>query len=141
MINNFRIILFHKQSTSARTRFMQLANGSICAFDFLPAGSRLETGPVPDKGPEIHPAAAISDAGIRLDMPPDRFDLEPDYRAWVYSANGPIKIFLARFTHIDPPFESVAKSGGQFIDLTQARGLPAVELDLLRLAYEHILGG
>jgi hypothetical protein len=35
---------------------------------------------------------------------------------------------------------AAAAAGAEFIDLTAARGLPRVELELLRLAYEHVLG-
>ena len=49
-------------------------------------------------------------------------------------------MLLARFTAIDPPFSAAEQLGGAFIDLTQARGLPPLELDLLRRAYEVILG-
>jgi hypothetical protein len=52
-----------------------------------------------------------------------------------------IDILLASITTVDPPFEEAEKSNAQFIDLTQARGLPPVELELLRSAYELILGG
>jgi hypothetical protein len=41
---------------------------------------------------------------------------------------------------IDPPLETARAQGNSFIDLTQARGLPPIDLALLRRAYEAILG-
>ena len=35
-MNEPRLILYHKQSTSARTRFLRLSYGGICAFEPLP---------------------------------------------------------------------------------------------------------
>ena len=54
---------------------------------------------------------------------------------------GSVQILLAEITTIDPPFEAVEQQGARFIDLTQARGLPPVEMEMLRHAYELVLGG
>ena len=51
-----------------------------------------------------------------------------------------IQIILANVAMMDPPFDVVEKIDASFIDLTQARGLPQVELELLRFAYELVLG-
>ena len=34
---DYRVILYHKQSTSARTRFLLFASGSVCAFEPIPS--------------------------------------------------------------------------------------------------------
>jgi hypothetical protein len=47
---------------------------------------------------------------------------------------------LASFTTIDPPFDAAAAVGGQFIAITEAMGGMPVEMDLLRRAYEVLLG-
>jgi hypothetical protein len=52
-----------------------------------------------------------------------------------------IPVFLARFTSIDPPFEIAERLDAEFIYLTQAADLVRLELDLLRSAYETIMGG
>ena len=58
-----RVILYHKQSTSARTRFLKFGNQSVCAFDGLPelatiVGSRPNT--------INHPAAILQHTEQRL---------------------------------------------------------------------------
>jgi hypothetical protein len=58
----------------------------------------------------------------------------------VDAPEGLIEVFLARFTSIDPPFDWAEQHGARFIDLTRARGLRDVELQILRRAYEQILG-
>jgi len=63
---------------------------------------------------------------------------EGGFRAKVDAPGGLIEVFLARFTTMDPPFEWTEQHGARFIDLTQARGLPAVEPQFLRRAYERI---
>jgi hypothetical protein len=52
----------------------------------------------------------------------------------VDAPEGLIEVFLARFTSIDPPFDWAEQHGARFIDLTQARGLRDVELQILRRA-------
>jgi hypothetical protein len=49
-------------------------------------------------------------------------------------------VLFRSFTSIDPPFAAAEAIGGRFIAITEARGLPPVELDLLRKAYEILIG-
>lgn len=135
-----RLIMYHKQSTSARTRFLRLAHGGVCGFAPLPTQAGLADA---DLGPSqvvTHPATLVRIAEARLGLPAGSLEAEPGFRCRVSGADGETEVFLARFTTTDPPFETAAAQGGAFIDLTQARGLPPVELDLLRRAYEAILG-
>ncbi|MCF7991112.1 MAG: hypothetical protein K9M02_11780 [Thiohalocapsa sp.] len=133
-----RLILYHKHGTSARTRFLRLAHGGVCGPDALPAGAELGA----DEAPAVltHPAMLLRAAEERFHLP--RGSLEPDggFRCSVSDDGETTEVHLAHFTAIDPPFAAVDAEGACFIDLTQARGLPAVELALLRRAYEHVLG-
>jgi len=138
-----RIILFHKHGTSARTRFLRFADDTVCAFAPLPPLAQVidETVEVPHPQVECHPAMKLKEAAERLQLPLEMFELESEYCMWVDASGGAIRILLVRLTSIDPPFEAAETIGGQFIDLTQARDLPSVELLLLRRAYEVVLGG
>jgi hypothetical protein len=88
-----------------------------------------------------HPAAILRQAERQLDFPGDCLKAEGEYRQTVEVPGGAIQIILAAITTLDPPFEEAEKNGASFIDLTQARGLPDIELLLLRAAYELVLGG
>lgn len=139
-MNPPRLILFHKQSTSARTRFMRHADGSVCAFAPLSPQAQLVT-PGEEAGTLIsHPAPLVRAAEQRLGLPAGALEPEAAFRCAVRCPAGETEVYLARFTAIDPPFAAAEAAGGAFIDLTQARGLPPLELALLRLAYERILG-
>lgn len=134
-----RIILYHKQATSARTRFLKLESNSVCLFDPIPMPAALL-----DRDPSNtvnHPAAILRQAEKQLDFPGDCLKAETEYRQTVEVPGGAVQIILAAITTLDPPFEEAKKNGASFIDLTQARGLPEIELLLLRSAYELILGG
>lgn len=138
-----RIIFFHKHGTSARTRFLRFADDTVCAFAPLPQRATIineDAMPQPP-GIESHPALLLKEGRQRLQMPEGAFEVEGEYRVWVDAPGGAIRVLLIRFTDIDPPFEAAAAIGARFIDLTQARDLPAIELLLLRRAYEVILGG
>lgn len=132
-----RLILYHKQSTSARTRFLRLDHGGVCAFAALPPESLLAEEGDALAGPPVDLVAA---AESRLALPGGSLEGERGFGCRLTTPAGEILIHLARFTAIDPPFDQVAASGAAFIDLTQARGLPPLELALLRRAYEWILG-
>lgn len=139
-MNEPRLILYHKQSTSARTRFLRLAGGGVCAFAPLPEPAELIP---PGDGPGSlvsHPAPLVRAAELRLGLAAGSLEPDPGFRLRVRGAAGETEVLLARFTAIDPPFAAAAAAGCAFIDLTQARGLPVLELGLLRLAYERILG-
>jgi hypothetical protein len=110
-----RLILFHKQKTSARTRFLRFAD-TVLACGPLPAAEE------------------------RLALPVGSLEIVDDFQMDVDTADGAVPVLLAGFTSIDPPFAAAEAIGGRFVAITEARGLPAVELELLRQAYEVLIG-
>jgi hypothetical protein len=133
-----RVILYHKHPTSARTRFLKLKHESVCAFECLP-----DLSAIVEFQPDTvnHPAAILRETEQRLGLDSETLSYESEYRQSVEVPGDTIEILLAKITTIDPPFEAAQQADAVFIDLTQARGLPAVELQLLRSAYELVLGG
>ena len=133
-----RLILIHKQKTSGRVRFLRLPGGML-AFAALPETASLReedyTSPVAP-----HPAALVRDAEEKLGLPAGSLEAEAEFQAWADTPGGDVPVLLAGFTTIDPPFEAAEGLGGKFIAITEARGLPEVELQLLRRAYEYALG-
>lgn len=131
-----RLILFHKQKTSARTRFLRFAD-TVLAFGGLPASAQVaaEAGSV-----RPHPAVHLHAAEQRLGLPPGSLEALPEFEHDVETGNDVVPVLLAAFTSIDPPFAAAEAIGGRFVAITEARGLPPVELDLLRKAYEILIG-
>lgn len=139
-----QLILFHKQATSARTRFLRYEDDTVCIFGPLPKLSQLMDDTiihVEPPGVEWHPAPVIKRAEQRLGLKPGDIEIESDYHVRLEVPGGEIKVILGRFTTIDPPFERAEAINARFIDLTQARDLTAVELQLLRKAYEVVMEG
>lgn len=137
---DYRVILYHKQAASARTRFLKYAYNSVCAFETIPTLSQLLEHD-PHSNMVNHPAAILQKVERQLLLPHGCLHVEGEFRHSVEAPGNTIQIILARITTMDPPFEAAEKANAQFIDLTQARGLPGVELELLRYAYELVLGG
>ncbi len=136
---NYRVILYHKQATSARTRFVKFSGETVFAFGPVAKLSQLEESSLDNT--LVHPAAVMQKTEALLGLEAGSLKTESEYQHKVEVPGGNIHILLANITTMDPPFEIIEQAGGCFIDLTQARGLPQVELELLRHAYELILGG
>ncbi len=133
-----RLIILHKQSTSARVRFMTLGD-SVLAFSPLPDLAVLRDEAY-SPTLQFHPTAALRAAEKQLGLPDGGLEPVPDFCAWVDTPGGDRAILLAACASIDPPFAAAEKLGGKFIAITEARRLPLLERELLRRAYEHLLG-
>lgn len=133
-----RLILIHKQKTSARVRFLRLPEGML-AFSPLPALAALrDEGYAATVSP--HPAALLRDAEERLGLPADSIAAEAEFQAWADTPAGDVPVLLAYFTTIDPPFAAAESVGGKFIAMTEARSVSEIERHLLRRVYEHVIG-
>lgn len=133
-----RLILLHKQATSGRLRFLCLSSG-VVAFSPLPALAALRD---ENYSPtvQIHPTAIVREAEIHLGLPEGAIEPVPEFHAWVDTPAGDVPILLAAFTGIDPPFAAAERTSSRFIAITESRQLSEVERNLLRRAYEHVLG-
>lgn len=130
---DMRLILAHKQSTSARVRFLCFAHG-ICAFAPLPLSSSFdEDAPAPQV--MHHPGQYLRSAEQRLGLPEGSLRHEPEFVATVQTPDEAIAVNLALITTMDPPFAAAEAAGARFIAITEARNCSEVELSLLRYAY------
>jgi hypothetical protein len=136
------LVLYHKQSTSARLRFLRHAHGGICAAARLPADTLVHAGACGAAAGPVrqHPGMLLRGAEAALALPRGCIESDGGFRCHVVADGVCAEVHLAQFNHIDPPLAAAAAAGASFIELSQARGLPAAELALLRLVYEHVLG-
>ena len=135
-----RLIMYHKQDTSARLRFLKLPYGGVCGFAPLPTLAELMDR-ADDDNLSMHPAQLVKQAEQTLGLIPGDLEAVGEFHEYVDVPDGPIQVFLARFTTIDPPFIQVRRHHAEFIELPQARNLPQVELGLLRAVYTLVIGG
>lgn len=135
---DMRLLLAHKQKTSARVRFLRLPHG-FSAFQALPADSSVIDEPSASRV-EIHPGRYLRSAESALGLDNGGLALETEFRAGVATPDGLIQVRLAIFASIDPPFQAAEKLGGRFISITEARGGSPAEMELLRQAYTALMG-
>lgn len=133
-----RLLFIHKHGTSGRVRFLCL-NSGVVAFKPLPALSALRD---EDFSPTVqfHPTAVVREAEVHLGLAEGAIEPVADFQAWVDTPEGDVPVLLAAFASIDPPFAAADRVHGRFIAITESRQLSEVERNLLRRAYEHVLG-
>ncbi|MDX2228772.1 MAG: hypothetical protein NW220_03995 [Leptolyngbyaceae cyanobacterium bins.349] len=147
MSSEHRLILYHKHASSGRTLFLRL-HDTVCQFDGLSTASRVVESHVGGNQVNDNLSDSLSnlltDAEQRLGLSSGTLTLDREFNVAIADADTappatPMQVFLARFTTIDPPEEQLAAQSGKFIALADARRLPPMELELLRLAYSAIM--
>lgn len=134
-----RLILAHKQKTSARLRFLRFPHG-MTAFTPLPTLSVVEEEGEGEPPVAHHPNAWLRAAEQRLKLDAGSLKAEAEYHATVQTPDGPVTVQLATINYVDPPFAEAEAAGCRFIAITEARDCTPVELELLRRAYTVVIG-
>lgn len=136
-----RLILYHSQSTSARTLFLRHATGSVIAPEPLPPLSTLlEEGAFEPGEVFLHPQALVHSYCAGLGLESSLLQADGEFHQQVDAPGGAIAVYLARFTCIDPPRQWFAEQGGRFCAITELRGAHPAEMALLQRAYQAIMG-
>ena len=106
--DDLRLLLVHKQKTSARVRFLRFSHG-VTAFDPLPALSDIND----DEAPQVvhHPNVYLRAAEQRLGLPAGSLAHEAEFEALVHTPAGPIAVYLTHINTIDPPFAEAEALG------------------------------
>ncbi len=133
------LILYHSQATSARLRFLCLTEG-VLAFGPLPHPLTLRENAHTPHAVRPMPSAWSADACRRLGLAHDGLEADHDFFEEVLHEGSAYPVLLARFTSIDPPFALAETLHARFLSLIDTQSRPALERELLRRAYEHIIG-
>ncbi len=136
---DLRLVLAHKQNTSARLRFLRFPHG-LCAFDPLPPLSVVAPDDTADTVLHYHPNAWLRVAESHLGLDSGALQPEAEFKATVQTPDGPIAVQLATLNTVDPPFALAEALGARFVAITETRDCMAAELELLRRAYAALLG-
>lgn len=130
-----RLLCFHKQQTSARTRFLSYGASVLAPFPLPESGTLAEPGKV-----RPHPALALKALAARIGVPTEQLRPLADFEVDVATPAGTVPVLLIEIATLDPPFAGAEAMGARFIAFTEARGLPRVDLELMRRAYEILIG-
>lgn len=134
-----RLVFFHKHRTSARLRFLLFKEGVVVPKPLGP-NARLSTAPEPGDNVLAHPASLASAGERYFSLGRGDVLIDPEFRVHGAEDEAPFRLLLAEFTALDPPFDAAEVVSGRFVSITEARGLGRCELEVLRLAYAHVLG-
>lgn len=137
-IPSARLVLCHKQKTSARLRFLLFPFG-VLAFEPIPAHAIINSG-CSHTRVELHPAAWARQACERLGLDHGAISPEPEFHAEAHYDDHIVTILLGTFTSIDPPFEMARLHDARFAPITDMRQLPKPELNVLGKVYEYLIG-
>ena len=105
VLDNNRLIIYHKQAASARILFFAL-NGSVCHCDGLPPESKIVNSSIEEERVD-YPETLITTITKSLEISSNILEIEKTFMAIAKSEDIAINIYLARFTTIDPPDEEL----------------------------------
>ena len=139
ILDSNRVILCHFDSYSTALLFARYGSGVLAPAPLPEAASAM---PVHEDATERHTPGAVLDAlVVQYGLDATQLRLDDDFQAWMSSDRGPIRIHLARFTTFDAPRQAIEPHGGVFKPISEMRGLPMIELNLLRQVFNLIMGG
>lgn len=139
LLDHNRVILSHFDSYSTALVFARYG-ASILASAPLPESAA----PMPAPGDttdQHNPSAVLAVLVAQAGLDPTQLRLDDDFQEWMSSDSGPIRIHLVRFTALDAPRQAIEPLGGVFKPISEMRGLPMVELNLLRQVFNLTMGG
>ena len=139
LFDHNRVILCHFDSYSTALVFARYG-ASILAPAPLPESAAPM--PAPGDAVEQHAPSAVLDALVaQMGLDPTQLRLDEGFQAWMASDSDPIRIHLVRFTTLDAPPQVIEPFGGVFKPISEMRGLPMIELNLMRQVFNQIMGG
>lgn len=131
----WRVLVCHKHPVSARLRFLVPQRGGVVLPQPLPRLAVFAEAPA-QGDPLIHPAHALRSLQRELGVEKP-LELVGDYRVGLEVAGAVLPVFLAALDGHEP---CPAVIGTRWIELTQSIGMPWLDRELLRRAYEVLIG-
>jgi hypothetical protein len=139
LLDRNRVILCHFDSYSTALLFARYG-GSVLAPTPLPESASAM--PAPGDATEQHNPGAVLDALVaQHGLDPTQLKLDDGFQAWLSGDDGPIRVHLARFTTFEAPREAIEPLGGVFKPISEMRGMPMIELNLMRQVFDLVMGG
>ena len=139
LFDHNRVILSHYDSYSTALVFARYG-ASILASTPLPQSAA----PMPAPGDvtdQHDPGAVLAAIVAQAGLDPTQLKLDNDFQEWMSSDSGPIRLHLVRFTTLDTPRQAIEPFGGVFKSISEMRGLPMIELNLMRHIFNLTMGG
>lgn len=134
-----RVILCHFDSYSAASLYARYG-ASVLVPSPLPEGASPVSAPA--EITEKHAPEKVAEAlAARYGFDPAKLTIAEGFQEWMESPQGPIRIHLAKFTTFEAPRDAIAAMGGLMKPISEMRGTPMIELNLLRRAFDLVMSG
>lgn len=139
ILDHNRVILCHFDSYSAALHFARYGDSILAP---APLSAQASAIAAPESAAEHHNPTPVVDAlAARYGLDPAQLRLDDGFEAWLSGESGPVRVHLVRFTTFDPPHAAIEPLGGVFKPISQMRGMPQIELNLMRQVFNLIIGG
>ena len=139
ILEHNRIILCHFDTYSTALVFARYGSSVLAPAPLSASASVI---PTPDDVSDHDAPEAVLEALVtRFGLDPASLRLDRGFDAWVSSDTGPVRVHLAQFNTFEAPHQAIEPLGGVFKPISAMRGLPMLELNLLRQIFNLIMGG
>ena len=139
LLDHNRVILCHFDSYSTALLFARYGDSVLAPTPLPETASAI---PAPGDDAERHTPGAVLDTLVaRYGLDTKQLQIDEGFQVWLSGDSGPIRIHLARFTGLDAPHKALEPLGGVFKPISQMRGMPMTELNLMRQVFNLIMGG
>ncbi|MDR3391616.1 MAG: hypothetical protein P4L77_07770 [Sulfuriferula sp.] len=134
-----RVILCHFDNYSAASLFARYGSSVLMPAP-LPEDAVAIAAPADID--ELYAADAVMAALVaQYGFVPVELAHADGFQEWMGCAAGPIRIHLVKFTTLDAPRAAIESHGGVFKPISEMRGMPMIELNLLRRAFDLVMSG
>lgn len=135
--NFWRILLCHKHPFSARLRFLipEQRGQGVLVPEPLPSLAVIAE-PGQDAAVLSHPATALSRLAQRMPLD-ERFEIFSEFHLRMEVPEGVMPVYMGLLSGFEI---CPAPEGMRWIDLTQSIGMPWLDREILRRAYETLVG-
>jgi hypothetical protein len=139
ILDHNRVILCHFDSYSAASVFARYGS-SVLMPTPLPDGASAIAAPA-DVAEQHSPDAVMKALVAQYGLNPAELGHSEGFQEWMTSDAGPIRIHLLRFKTFEAPRATIEPHGGVFKPISEMRGMPMIELNLLRRAFDLVMNG
>lgn len=139
LLEHNRVILCHFDSYSCALNFARYDDSILAP---APLSSHARAMDAPATATAHHEAGPVLDAlAAKYGLDAAQLRIDDEFEAWLADNSHPVRVHLIRFTALDAPHAAIEPLGGVFKPISQMRGMPPIELNLMRRVFNLIMGG
>jgi hypothetical protein len=139
ILEHNRVILCHFDSYSAALNFARYGDSVLAPAPLSAQASAIDA---PGSAAEHYSPGPVVDAlAAQYGLDAGQLLLDHDFQAWLSDNSVPVRIHLVRFTTFEAPHAAIEPLGGVFKPISGMRGMPPLELNLMRQVFNQIIGG